>query len=362
MPGGSRKVIRRVEGEELRAMGRRERRIRQGAGSLLALALGLGLAGGPAPARAQQDRSRIRTAVEMVVVPVTVKDSQGQSVDGLIQDDFAILEDGVEQRIAFFSASPFPLSAVLLIDNNLTEREARQLQESLVALSAGFSRSDAVALMVFDQYPKEILPLTGDPDQLFTQLKRLRLGSQIPGSASAPWTSGPRINRQPVGPGVPTPPAATISAAESKNIDDAVYAAAQLLLHQPRDRRKIILLISDGNNSRHNTEKFDAVAHVLLSSDISVYAIDAGAKVLDPKNVLARYAKLTGGDLFHADKRGKLEPLFSRVTDQARNQYTLGYIPQGTNRAKEYHSLEVRVHRPGLTILARDGYFTGGLP
>jgi VWFA-related protein len=345
----------------LRAIGSCERRLPRAKRFLPVLLLPLALAGGAVPAGAQQARSRIRTAVEMVVVPVTVKDSQGRLVDDLRRSDFEVLEDGVQQRIAIFSTSPFPLSAVVLIDNNLTEREARQLQESLVALAAGFSASDEVALMTFDQYPSLVLGLTSDPDPVFTQLKRLRLGSQIPGSASAPWTAGPRINRQPVGPGVPATPAARISAVEPKNIDDAVYAAAQLLRHQPRDRRKIILLISDGNNSRHNTEKFKDVLHVLLSSDISVYAVEAGTKVLDPKNVLGRYAGRTGGDFFRGDKRAALEPLFSRVTDQARNQYTLGYIPQGTNRANEYHSIEVRVHRPGLSILARDGYFTGGV-
>jgi len=361
MLGGSEKVCPAVGSEELRAMGSRERTLRRVRSFLWAL-LFVALAARVAPAGAQQARSRIRTSVEMVVVPVTVKDAQGRLVNDLRRSDFAVLEDGVEQRIAVFSTSPFPLSAVLLVDNNLTGREARQLQESLVALSAGFSPSDAVALMLFDQYPTQVLGLTSDPDQLFTQLKRLRLGSQVPGSASAPWTAGPRINRQPVGPGVPATPAATISAAESKNIDDAVYAAAQLLRHQRRDRRKIIVLISDGNNSRHNTQKFDDVLHVLLSSDISVYAIEVGTKLLDPKNVLSRYASLTGGDLFRGDKRTALEPLFSRAAEQARNQYTLGYIPQGTKRAMEYHSIEVRIHRTGLSILARDGYFTGGTP
>jgi Ca-activated chloride channel homolog len=342
-------------------MNSRERGWLQARWFLPLLALPLALAGGTIPAGARQARSRIRTSVEMVLVPVTVKDGQGRLVNDLRLSDFEVLEDGVQQRIAFFSNSPFPLSAVLLIDNNLGGREARRLQESLVALAAGFSASDEVALMTFDQYPSLVLGLTSDQDRLFTQLKRLRLGSQIPGSASVPWTTGPRINRQPVGPGVPTPPAMSISAAEPKNIDDAVYAAAQLLRHQPRDRRKIILLISDGNNSRHNAEKFKDVLHVLLSSDISVYAVETGMKILNPKNVLGHYSSLTGGDLFRGESRDALEPLFSRVTDQARNQYTLGYIPQGTNRGEEYHSIEVRVHRPGLAILARDGYFTGGV-
>ncbi|HWQ03380.1 MAG TPA: VWA domain-containing protein, partial [Candidatus Nitrosotenuis sp.] len=70
-----------------------------------------------------------------------------------------------------------------------------------------------------------------------------------------------------------------------------------------------------------------------------------------------RYAKATGGDVFYAKTRQALETLFSRVTEQARNQYTLAYAPRDTDRTLDYHSIEVRVRRPALTIIARDGYY-----
>ncbi|HET7259467.1 MAG TPA: hypothetical protein VFI75_07085, partial [Candidatus Acidoferrum sp.] len=56
-----------------------------------------------------------------------------------------------------------------------------------------------------------------------------------------------------------------------------------------------------------------------------------------------------------------LEELYSRITEEARNQYTLAYIPEKTNRAKDYHDVEVRVKREGLTILTRNRYYTGGI-
>ncbi len=61
----------------------------------------------------------IRTTVELVVVPVTVKDSRGGLVSDLRQDEFRVLEDGVEQRISVFSVEAVPLSAVVLVDDDL---------------------------------------------------------------------------------------------------------------------------------------------------------------------------------------------------------------------------------------------------
>jgi len=60
--------------------------------------------------------------------------------------------------------------------------------------------------------------------------------------------------------------------------------------------------------------------------------------------------------------RSEIERLYSNVAEQARNQYTLAYSPAGTNRALDYHSIEVRVRRANLTLLAREGYFTPVLP
>ena len=56
-----------------------------------------------------------------------------------------------------------------------------------------------------------------------------------------------------------------------------------------------------------------------------------------------------------------MEELYSRVTEEARNQYTLAYNPTGTDRGAEYHAIEVRVKREGLTILTREGYYAGAV-
>lgn len=313
---------------------------------------------GPAGTLAQNDaRSRIRVTTEMVVVPVTVKDNHGSLVLGLQRDEFRIFEDDVEQQIALFSADPVPLSVVVLIDNGLPTKSAARVERSAVALAASFSDADEVALVLFEQYPETVFELTADKDRIFTQFKRLHLASRFPGQGSAAMTTGPRVNATPVGPGVPVAPSRV--ARPSKNIEDAIYAAARLLRNRPRDRRKIVFVISDGNDSGKNTIGFEDTLRQLLSADIAVYAIDVGPALLNREtNVLGHYARRTGGDLFHASKQAELERLYPSVTEQARNQYTLGYLPRNTDRARDYHSIEVRVRRSDLTLLARDGYFS----
>jgi VWFA-related protein len=90
--------------------------------------------------------------------------------------------------------------------------------------------------------------------------------------------------------------------------------------------------------------------------------VGVGSAYFDRKFLrLSEYAHATGGDVYYAVKQDSLEELYSRITEEARNQYTLAYIPEKTNRAKDYHDVEVRVKREGLTILTRNRYYTGGI-
>ena len=121
-------------------------------------------------------------------------------------------------------------------------------------------------------------------------------------------------------------------------------------------------LISDGNNSRTNEHTLDQTLQLLLKSDISVYSISVGHAFMQKESTrLERYATSTGGDTFYAGKDRGLENLYASVTEQARNQYTITFQPQDTDRSKDYHSIEVRVRRPDLDVTARQGYYQSGL-
>ncbi|MGB2589489.1 MAG: VWA domain-containing protein [Candidatus Acidiferrum sp.] len=347
--------------------------------SLAAPALWLAL-----PARAQQDsapatqgppppdvprlseaRAKITVNANLVVLPVTVKDGSGRLVPDLGIDEFRIFEDNVEQRIDVFTTEAFPLSMVILIDNDLKEKQAKEVNDSLDAIVGGMSNLDEAFVCRFDQFFHPGKGFTSNQDALLIELKRTRLDSHDAVMPPGGPFNGPTINGHAVD-GSPAVPESTrtILAAPTKALDDAVFAAAELLKSRPRNRRKIIFIITDGvdGGKKYNTNSFDNTKKELLGHGISVFGVGVGSAFFDRRfERLSEYAHATGGDVYYAVSRESMEDLYSRITEEARNEYTLAYVPRNTNRAKDYHDVEVRVKREGLTILTRNRYYTGGL-
>jgi VWFA-related protein len=313
--------------------------------------------------KAAQDsdaRSYIKVHTEVVVVPVTVKDRDGRLVGGLQAEDFRIFQDGQEQQISRFTADPFPLSAVILIDNDLTQKQAEQVQKSLVAIAGGFGPLDEVAVVTYSEYPSIVSNFSFNNDLLYTTLKRTEINSHFPGGFGGPLEAGPVINGRSQETGVPTVGASRVTV--NVDLDDAIYSAGEMLKGRGRDRRKIVFLISDGNNARNNKHSFKETLQLLLTADVSVYSISVGHALFQEQTArLEKYAGGTGGDTFYAGKSDSLSRLYAKVTEQARNQYILAFSPQEADRSKDYHSIEVRVRRPGLDISAREGYYTSAV-
>jgi VWFA-related protein len=306
------------------------------------------------------DRARIHTTVSLVVVPVTIKGRGNTLVTGLEKNDFRIFEDAYEQEISEFSVDPYPLSAAVLFDDDLKRSTEERVKDTLKTVAGGFSPADEVALWRFDEVPEQLSDFIVDNDDLLAQLKQVQLDNSFPGVGSVPMTGGPVVNTDPL-PGPLQVPAMAAGHPNNKHINDAIFEAATQLRGRASDHRKIIFLISDGQNAKNNTHSYDQTLKLLLSSEISVYAVGVGeANLNHGVNILAKYAHSTGGDIFYASSRDDLETLYTRVTEQARNQYTLGYVPSQTDRAAPYHAIEVRVRRPGLSLNAREGYYPGG--
>ena len=314
-------------------------------------------------------QGKIVFSVNQVVVPVTVKDGSGRLIADLRRDEFRIFEDNVEQRIAYFGADPTPISMVLLIDNDLKSKDARQVSESLRAIVAGLSLNDEAFVCRFDQFFHEGKGFIADQDKLLTELKRTHLDDEPSVGPSSPAISnGPSINGHSAMGDAPNIAGGVLNIKRqpTKALDDAVYAAAQLLKDRDpeRQRRKIIFLISDGvNGPKFNVNNYDTVLKELLRYNISVYGVGVGSAFFDRRfERLSKYAHDTGGDVYYGLKSRAMEELYAKVTEEARNQYTLAYSPSGTDRGAEYHSIEVRVKREGMTILTRGGYYAGATP
>jgi VWFA-related protein len=331
----------------------------------------------PAPSAAPQNQGGgIRVVTTRVIVPVTVKDREGRLVGDLRKDEFRVLVDQMEQKILTFTADPSPLSAVILVDNDLAQKQAEEVQKSLTAISAGFGPSDEAALVTYSEYPTTVQEFSSNNDDLFTRLKRLQIGSHTSSVATGPTSvQGPVINGNvnpanapATGLGIPLHGAERYQTFTA--LDDALYSAADMFQDSQNNRRKIIFLISDGSNSRQNRHTFNETARELLRKDVSVYSISVSHTIPAPvgKTLLERglaelqkYATDTGGDTFYAAKQPDLERLYSDVTEEARNQYTLAFEPNGVDKSHDFHPIEVRVRRPGLNVLTRQGYYDSGL-
>jgi VWFA-related protein len=315
--------------------------------------------------RLSDARAKITVNANLVVLPVTVKDRSGRLVPDLGRDEFRVFDDGVEQRIDVFTAEAFPLSMVILIDNDLKKGDAKEVQNSLDAIVGGMSDLDEAFVCRFDQFFHPGKGFTSNQDLLLTELRRTKLDSQTNVLSPGGPFYGPSINGH-APDGSPSVPESTrtILAAPTKALDDAVYGAAQLLKNRPRNRRKIIFIISDGVNGgkKYNTNTYDNTVKEVLAHSISVFGVGVGSAFYDRRfERLSEYAHSTGGDVYYAAKTESLQELYSRVTEEARNEYTLAYVPRDVQTAKDYHDVEVRVKREGLTILTRNRYYTGGI-
>lgn len=310
------------------------------------------------PAVSAQREAVFRARTEQVVVPVTVKDSGGRFVEGLEAKDFRVLEDGVEQKLAGFSSDPAPLAVALLIDAGLSRPTAARLRATFSTLSEAFGEFDEVGVFAFDTGFRAVAGFTADHDAIYQALKQMELGAEYSQAGEPLSTTAPRINGWPVGGPAPTraPPAAGPHV--YKNIDDAVDAAARALIGRDPSRRKVILIISDGLNSTRNQVSAADLLARLRKSGLVVYSIGLDdAKLSRGWSALARYGPATGGELYTALKKTAIEPLYARISEQARYQYVLAYVSlKPPTVAPVFRTIEVRVKRPGVTVIARDGY------
>ena len=313
----------------------------------------------PAPAPpAQQAPPVFRFSREEVIVPVLVRNHSGDPVLNLEKKDFRILEDDVEQKISSFANEPFPLSVVFLVDDDLPDRTAKMVDQSLTAVLGGLAEGDELAVVLFAQYPRTVVEFGSDQDKLQDALKRTDLAHRYPLPANQTMTSAPNPTPNTQASEIGVPQSARIRGRESKDLDDAVFYCGEMLHPRPRERRKLLLIVSDGRNSHNNATTYAQALHSLLSSDVSVYGVGVSEAVLDRKRAaIGKYVDATGGDVFYASSRNALEEDYTRILEESRNRYTLAYAPTGTDRSKEFHQIEVRIERPGLKVTARDGYY-----
>jgi VWFA-related protein len=324
----------------------------------------------------KDDLYKISVTTNFVQIPVMVKDKQGRRVDGLLPQDFTVLENGKPQKLTYFTSDPFQLSVAVLIDLGMADVSVQKVNQTYSALVGAFSPYDEVALYTYSSTVSRVTDFTGKAETLTATLDSLKLvrghnnGPPVLGGPLGP--QGPMVNGIPVGtsgpPPVYTPPK------EAHVLNDAILRAALDLSKRDRTRRKVIFVISDGRELGSGAS-YNEVLHVLETQGIQVKAVvlDMGALPVYKQveklphvfrhgysDILPKYTNATGGgSVFTELSRNSIEQAYAEITSEARNQYTLGYVPKAIASSSAYRDIEVRVlgHGANLNIYTKAGYY-----
>jgi Ca-activated chloride channel family protein len=301
-------------------------------------------------------QQKIRVESDLVVLTVTVKDDHGKFVPGLLQSDFHVFDDGVEQSILSFTDESLPLSLLVLVDDDMKWRGGMPLARSVRSIIGDIADQDEATVCRFDMlfYPGN--EFTSDSGKLMADLKSAQSAS-LP---SSPFIPQPVTSDQVSTAGPPSVSAPIYAGSRpSKALDDALYSSAKLLEQRPRDRRRIILIFTDAvNEPKLNHHSHESVRELLLQDNISLYALVPGAGKSKRKlSALTDYSSQSGGGIFSAKSTFVAETSLTRMTEQARHDYTLVYAPLGNEATSTFHSLRVTAG-PSYNATTRSGYYT----
>lgn len=312
-----------------------------------ALVAGSGLFLAQQVQQVQEDQFNLKTRVSLVDVPVTVRDQNGILVQNLKKEDFVVLEDGKRQEIAAFSTDPQPLSAVIVVDTGLTGDELRRFSLVSGAMMKEFKATDEFEVYRYDHVVTKLSDFTSNPQNLeksfdaVTQIADARPADEpLAGVGVGPSLLRGIINRTQIGtngaPSSPERPSGPISPTSSTSqntkppvpsrvIHDALYAAVTDLEKRPSERRRIIILVSNGEVTGENEHAQGEVTSRLYRDGIQVFAVDPEYTIFNHMNLLNLYTSRTGGASFDGRVIDRMARGFAQVIEQARDQYRLGY-------------------------------------
>jgi len=254
---------------------------------------------------------------QMVLLHVRVTDPIGKAVLDVPESSFQVTEDGVPQKISFFSNKEVPLSYGLVIDaTGSMHSQINGVLEAAGRIILSNRPSDETFIVKFvssDKIYVEQEP-TSNRTELFKALDNFFIE---PGQSA---------------------------------VLDAIYLSAQKLAKQKDPgplRRRILILVTDGDE-RASYYKQDKMFQLLGANNIQVFTI---ALINDLKGdsrdraimLLKKLGADTGGRTFFLSSRSDFEQISSDIINDIRMQYVIGYEPSGGDPRKDFHKVQVTI-------------------
>ena len=273
-----------------------------------------------------------RKQVEEVVLHATVVDDKQHIVTTLDKGDFSVYENGHPQVISSFRHEDIPVAMGIVVDNSGSMREKRaKVNAAALNLVRASNQSDEVFIVNFnDEYYL---------DQDFTSnINKLKAGLE------------------------------KIEARGGTALYDAVVASADHLKKDARLEKKVILVVTDGEDNESAESLEQAVRRLQAENGPTVYAIGILEKEEHPKHAkraLQIMSERTGGIAFFPQTLDEVDAISRTVAHDIRTQYTIGYKPSTPKSEGRYRQVKVDAHPRGkgkLIVRTRSGYYAGPEP
>jgi len=270
-----------------------------------------------------------RKQVEEVVLHATVIDNKQHIVTNLEKSSFRVFEDGHPQTITSFRHEDIPVAMCIVIDNSGSMREKRaKVNAAALNLVRSSNPSDEVCVVNFnDEYYL---------DQDFTSnINKLKQGLE------------------------------KIDSRGGTALYDAVVASAVHLKENSKLEKRVIFVVTDGDDNESSETLEQAVRHLQAENGPTVYAIgilEGEDHARHAKRALQVMCERTGGMSFLPRTLDEVDDISRTVAHDIRTQYTIGYKPTTPKTQGGYREVKVEAKSPDhskLTVRTKSGYYAG---
>ncbi len=306
------------------------------------LTAGVVIASAVIPIRGQEVFT-YKTETHLIATTMSVHTADGGLVQGLGKEDFAVTEDGVPQTIRFFAHdTELPLSIGLIVDasgsqESFTKAHARDIEKFVAQV---LEPKDEAFAVCFGNHLRLVSDFTSSATTLVDGIGRFDKGSrEFP-------EIGPKEDRE-----------------LGTALYDAVYFGIREKLMERPQRRKVLLVMSDGEENSSEHDLLDAI-EAAQSANVLVYAIryteakhgKMSARDRYGERALAHLTEQTGGRVYDV-KTTSIDHAFAEIAGEVRSLYEVAY--QATNRTRDgsFRKVVIQATRPGVVVRSRPGYY-----
>jgi VWFA-related protein len=319
----------------------------------------------------------VRVNTTLVTVPVSVLDRQGRFVPNLRREDFTVFENGMEQSIAYFEPAEKPFTVALLLDTSAsTHFHLWEIKEAAIAFAKQLRPQDRVVIVSFNDEVLLLTEATNDLNIIETVIEEnANTGSSTRLYDAVDLTIKERLNK------IKGRKAIVLF---TDGVDTSSQQASyQSTLREVEELDALIYPIqydtSDylnamqgaGNGTVTVTTRRGGLFGTTTSQQTYNVPVNNGVPL--PGTTKAEYdradhylhalADKTGGRLYQANDTTQLAEAFTRIAEELRRQYSLGYYPKTENsEVSERRQIRVKVRQPNLAVKARDSYVKSTSP